>query len=130
MPSSGATDAMPAAAPLPADGCVRVPLDELAAPGATIVDAGRQRIVVCRLGESLFAVGGVCPHRGGPIADGDLIGAVLRCPWHGASFDVRTGERVRGPECRALKSFAVTEEGDELVIAVRPPWEWDEAAGS
>ncbi|HUG27624.1 MAG TPA: Rieske 2Fe-2S domain-containing protein [Gemmatimonadales bacterium] len=33
----------------------------------------------------------VCPHRGGPLANGPLEGHVVACPWHGWTFDVRTG---------------------------------------
>lgn len=38
-----------------------------------------------------------CSHRGGPLADGKLVGACLRCPWHGSEFDIKTGLVRRGP---------------------------------
>ena len=38
-----------------------------------------------------------CSHRGGPLAEGDLVGGCLRCPWHGSEFDVTTGQVRRGP---------------------------------
>lgn len=38
-----------------------------------------------------------CSHRGGPLADGELHGSCVRCPWHGSQFDVATGTVVRGP---------------------------------
>jgi nitrite reductase (NADH) small subunit len=37
------------------------------------------------------ALSGVCPHEGGPLADGALLGDVVVCPWHGFDFDVRSG---------------------------------------
>lgn len=49
-------------------------------------------IVVVRLGDEVFAVCAICPHRGGPLEDGDLNDGILTCPWHGWDFDVRTGE--------------------------------------
>lgn len=63
-------------------------------------------VLVCRLDGVLCAVQAACPHRGAPLAEGTLDGAILTCPWHGASFDVRTGRRVRGPECGDLKRYA------------------------
>lgn len=40
---------------------------------------------------AICAVEGTCPHAGGPLGDGTLDGDALTCPWHGWSFDVRTG---------------------------------------
>lgn len=40
----------------------------------------------------IFAINAVCPHRGGPLAAGTLTGSVVRCPWHGWTFDVKTGQ--------------------------------------
>ncbi|WP_231334570.1 Rieske 2Fe-2S domain-containing protein [Actinomadura graeca] len=47
-----------------------------------------------------------CPHRGAPLAEGYLNGPFLRCAWHGATFDVRTGDRLRGPACPKLPAPA------------------------
>jgi nitrite reductase/ring-hydroxylating ferredoxin subunit len=42
-------------------------------------------------GGEVFAINAVCPHRGGPLANGRLDGHVLACRWHAWTFDVRTG---------------------------------------
>jgi nitrite reductase/ring-hydroxylating ferredoxin subunit len=39
-----------------------------------------------------YALDGVCPHQGGPLAKGQLHGCILTCPWHGWQFDIRTGQ--------------------------------------
>lgn|SRR5690348_7261676 len=44
-----------------------------------------------------YAVDNTCPHAGGPLGEGHLSDAVVECPWHGWSFDVRTGERLGNP---------------------------------
>lgn len=45
----------------------------------------------------LFAVADRCPHAGAVLSEGELDHAVLTCPRHGSQFDIRTGERLRGP---------------------------------
>jgi nitrite reductase/ring-hydroxylating ferredoxin subunit len=47
---------------------------------------------------TFYAIDGVCLHRGGPVGEGDLDGAVVTCPWHGFQYDVRTGRMVTDPE--------------------------------
>ena len=55
---------------------------------------GRQ-IVVFRLRDgSLRALDAVCPHRGGPLADGLTDSRVVVCPLHGFTYDLATGEEV------------------------------------
>ena len=52
-----------------------------------------------------------CPHRGAPLTEATVSGSLLICPWHGATFDLRTGSRVRGPLCPDLP-VTVREQGD------------------
>ena len=51
-------------------------------------------LLIARLEDGYFALANKCPHMGGSLADGVLEGAVVRCPRHGARFDVRTGENL------------------------------------
>ena len=53
-----------------------------------------------------------CPHRQGPLNEGPLDGSTVTCPWHGSQFDVCTGAVIRGPAKEALKTYAVTVDGD------------------
>jgi len=45
----------------------------------------------------LCALDGICPHNGGPLAEGTLSGCVVTCPWHGWQFDVTTGQHQLNP---------------------------------
>ena len=69
---------------------------------AEVVDAEEADLLRVRVEGTEYEVEAHCPHRGGPLADGQLLGPFLRCPWHGATFDVRTGRRLRGPACPDL----------------------------
>jgi len=53
-----------------------------------------------------YACGPVCPHEGGPLAEGWLEGEVVVCPWHGFDFDLHTG-RCRVDEELAIPVYAV-----------------------
>lgn len=58
---------------------------------------GDEDVIVARRGDEFFAVGAHCPHYGGPLAKGLMVGDELRCPLHHASFSLRTGEVLRAP---------------------------------
>lgn len=64
-------------------------------------------LVLCHVEGQIFALDGVCPHVGGPLAHGTLHGRMLTCPWHGWEFDCATGEMDRNPACR-LTTYPVT----------------------
>lgn len=62
-------------------------------------------VAVARCGSQIAALGGRCPHLGGPTAEGWLYQGSLVCPWHGSRFDLQTGAVVRGPATAPLPCF-------------------------
>ncbi len=65
------------------------------------------QIAVFRLRDgSLRAVDAVCPHRGGPLADGLADDCVIVCPLHGHTFDLTSGSEVSGAEL-SVRSYPV-----------------------
>jgi len=83
------------------------PLDEIPpGEGRTYAVAGEQ-VAVFRLRDgSLRAIDAVCPHRGGPLADGLIDEQVVVCPLHGHMFDTSTGCEVGGSGM-TVRSFPV-----------------------
>lgn len=74
-----------------------MPLSELPEGQPRRVDAGGVKVLLLRRGEEIFAIGEVCAHLGGPLAEGEIIGDTVRCPWHGSRFALATGEVIDGP---------------------------------
>jgi len=66
-----------------------------------------QAVLLARRGDELFAVGSKCPHYGGPLAEGLLVGETVRCPWHHACFSLRSGEVLRAPARDPLPRWRV-----------------------
>jgi nitrite reductase (NADH) small subunit len=66
-------------------------VDELPVGRVTEVAAGDRTVALANVDGQLYAVDSTCPHAGGPLGDGQLAGCTLTCPWHGWSYDVRTG---------------------------------------
>ena len=57
-----------------------------------------------------------CTHRGGPLHDGDVVGACIECPWHGSRFDRRTGAVTRGPASAPQPVYEARIDDGELMI--------------
>ena len=64
------------------------------------VQVNREAVCLVNLDGKYYAIGNICTHMGGPLAEGKLEGYVVQCPWHGSRFDVRSGEVVRRPAMR------------------------------
>lgn len=82
------------------EACDFVPVaaaDELANGERLFVDVDGEAIVVFNIAGQIFAIGDVCSHDDGPLGDGELDELEVRCPRHGASFDVRTGKALSLP---------------------------------
>jgi NADPH-dependent 2,4-dienoyl-CoA reductase/sulfur reductase-like enzyme/nitrite reductase/ring-hydroxylating ferredoxin subunit len=87
------------------------------ADGATLLGhVGEDDVVLVRIGDEFFAVGAYCTHYHGPLAEGLVVEGTIRCPWHHACFDLRTGEAVRAPAFDPLSCWAVELRGDQVFV--------------
>lgn len=77
-----------------------------------------KRIAVFHLEGKYYAIDDTCTHAGGPLSEGDVVGTEVTCPWHGATFDVTTGQVLSGPAARSVGSYPVKVEGNEIKIEV------------
>jgi nitrite reductase/ring-hydroxylating ferredoxin subunit len=72
-------------------------------------------IAVWNVNGNFYAFQSVCPHRGGPVGEGEMEGNVITCPWHGWSFDVTTGVSPINPAAK-LTCYQVQLEGDQIKV--------------
>ncbi len=93
-------------------------VDELEEGEMKEVEVQGVKILLTRLGGQFFAVGGECPHYGGPLAEGVRVGEHVTCPWHQARFNVKTGDLVNPPALDALTRFDVRVADGEVIILV------------
>jgi nitrite reductase/ring-hydroxylating ferredoxin subunit len=67
------------------------PIDAFPLGRGKQVTVGRQQIAIFRLDAGVFAIDNLCLHQAGPLCDGEIDDGAVTCPWHGWSYDLRTG---------------------------------------
>lgn len=87
-------------------------------PGTLIqVHAGDEPFALANIDGTFYATQGRCLHLEGPLGEGRLDGNFVRCPWHGWTYDVRTGQNDFDLAIE-LKTYEVTVEGGDVKIAL------------
>lgn len=110
--------------------------DEVPVGGRRIVDVGGRSVGIFHVDDSYYAVRNSCPHKGAPLCKGALDGFVtgskpgefaferngeiLRCPWHGWEFDLKTGESVFNPHQVWVRNYEVSVETPAPVAEADP----------
>jgi len=83
---------------------------------------GDVAIAVFNIEGTLYAIEDVCTHDGGELASGELHGAEIECPRHGARFDVRSGAVLSPPAYEPVAKFPVKVE-DGTVFTRDDRWD-------
>jgi apoptosis-inducing factor 3 len=96
-----------------------VPAAELPDGGKLVGHVGDEEVLLVRRGADIFAVGAHCTHYHGPLADGLVIGDTVRCPWHHACFDLRTGEALRAPAIDPVACWNVERRDGKIFVRAK-----------
>jgi nitrite reductase (NADH) small subunit len=80
------------------------------------VTVNGRHVALFRLGDEFFAIDNLCLHKAGPLCDGHIdAGDVVTCPWHGWSYEIKTGTLVQDPRVGVSK-HEVRVDGDTVSV--------------
>ncbi len=89
---------------------------ELADGGKLIGHVGDEPVLLARRGADVFAIGALCTHYSGPLVEGLIVDDTVRCPWHHACFDLRTGEALHAPAFSPVDSWVVEQRDGKIFV--------------
>ena len=98
-------------------GFVKVARVEEVLPGqGKTIEAGGVQIALFNVDGAFFAIDNTCTHAGGPLGEGTLEKNQVECPWHGAHFDVKSGEALSPPAFEKVASYKVRVNGSDIEV--------------
>lgn len=93
-----------------------IPASDLADGGMLAGHVGEDAVLIARRGDELFAIGATCTHYGGPLSEGLMVGETVRCPWHHACFNLRSGEAMAAPALAPVSCWRVERKDGYLFV--------------
>jgi len=98
---------------------VRVAKTAEIVPGqGKMIEVGGKKIALFNVEGSFHAIDDTCTHRGGPLSEGVLDGKQVTCPWHGATYDVTTGDALGPPAPKGVARYNVRVEGSSIEVEI------------
>lgn len=82
------------------------------------VDVEGKKLAVFNIEGEYFAIDDECSHAGGSLSEGEVNGHTVRCPLHGAEFDLKTGQVLSEPAEEAVSGYKVIIDGDNVLVEI------------
>ncbi len=92
--------------------------DEIPIGSAKCVEVEGKEIALFNLEGEYYAIDNTCTHRGGPLGEGEVIGEEVECPWHGAMFNIKSGEVTSEPAEENVTKYNVRFKDDVIEIEI------------
>jgi nitrite reductase/ring-hydroxylating ferredoxin subunit len=92
--------------------------EDIPAGQASLVEVSGKEIALFNVGGSFHAIDNTCTHVGGPLCEGEIEGNEVTCPWHGAMFDVTTGQVLGPPAATSVNRYNVRVDGADVEVEV------------
>jgi nitrite reductase/ring-hydroxylating ferredoxin subunit len=80
------------------------------------IEVDGEKVCVANVEGKYYAIGNVCTHMGGPLAEGKLEGNVVQYPWHGSRFDITTDKVLRPPAMREEPTYEVKVQDNNTIL--------------
>jgi nitrite reductase/ring-hydroxylating ferredoxin subunit len=83
------------------------------------VESDGKEILVANENGNYFAMDDTCTHQGASLSEGTLEGSTVTCPWHGSTWDCKTGKLIAfASELKDLASYKVIVESDSIYVEI------------
>lgn len=92
--------------------------DEIAPGQSKMLEVNGKKIAIFNVAGSFHAVDDTCSHRGGSLSQGMVEGEKVTCPWHGAAFDIRSGEVLGPPAPKGVARYNVRVDGVQIEVEI------------
>lgn len=106
---------------LPADQCKYYKvcsIEELPVGERIFIEIAQNPIVLFNIAGKIYAIADLCSHDNGPLGDGELEGETIKCPRHGAIFDINSGKAIRLPAVEDIPAYPVRVKAGYLEIGL------------
>ncbi len=84
----------------------------------TCVEVEGKRIAVFKVDGEFHAIDDFCTHEEAPLSEGEIEGCEVTCPWHGATFNLKTGECTGPPADENISAYKVRVVGEDIEVEV------------
>lgn len=98
-----------------------IALSDLADGGMLAGHVGEEQVLLVRREHEVFAIGAQCTHYHAPLVDGLAVDYTVRCPWHHACFDLRTGEALHAPAFGPVACWSVEYRAGKIFVREKRP---------
>ncbi len=92
--------------------------DEIAPGQSKILEVNGKKIAIFNVAGSFYAIDDTCSHRGGSLSQGMIEEEKVTCPWHGAVFDIRSGEVLGPPAPKGVARYNVRVDGVQIEVEI------------
>jgi nitrite reductase/ring-hydroxylating ferredoxin subunit len=93
-------------------------VDQLPPGKGMLVKVKGREVALFNVAGTFYAISNSCSHSTGPLAEGRLYGSIVTCPWHGAQFDVTTGQNCGLPATKPVTAYPVYAEDSSIFIEI------------
>jgi 3-phenylpropionate/trans-cinnamate dioxygenase ferredoxin component len=88
-------------------------------PGsACAVEVAGRAIGLFNVDGVIYAIDNICTHDSAPLSEGVVSDGCVVCPWHGAQFELATGQALTPPAVEDVRSYEVVVSGDNVSVEI------------
>jgi len=92
--------------------------DEISSGERLFVEIDGQAIVIVNIDGEIYAIADRCSHDDGPLGDGEIVNHIIKCPRHGATFDIKTGKVLSLPAIVDIPVYPVKIVKGEILVGI------------